>query len=166
MHKSYPFQKAFDNQNLFRPLIFKKYHPDWNKKYWKDLEHLVDQYEKIESQGSSRNVSLRPGDIVKVMTLLEKRCTRAEMNKIETMVRMGRVKPEMEKAFGVEYRKAYPVALKKARADFSRSDFQSSWEFFAIKFGLVPRSTPYKKRLRGKLVVTKDRIFVRPHRAR
>lgn len=165
MNKSYPFQKYFDNQDIFRPLIFKKYHPEWLTN-WKGLEHLVDQYEKLETQGSSRDVSLRPNDNIKIMALLEKKCTRAEMNTIETMIRMGRVNTEMARAFGIEYRKAYPVALERARADFTRSDFQRSWEFFAIKFGLVSRNTPYKKRLRGTIAVTKDRVFVRPRKSR
>jgi hypothetical protein len=144
----YRFQKYFDNQDLFRPLIFKTYHPEW-KTVWRPLEHLVDEAEANLRKGSSRNVSLRGNDDISIMTLLEKKCSKREMETIKTMIKKGSVKNELAQAFGVEYRKAYPLALRQARSDWMRSDFKRSWEFFAVKFGYEPKTAPYEKGTRG-----------------
>ena len=140
---TYPYDHYFNNQNLFRPMIFKKYHPRWT--LWKPLEHLVDQYEVEDGRGGG-NLSLQPGDREKIMNLLKKLCTPAELKTIDNNIRHGNEKAEIETAFGVEYRKAYPEAYRRAYEDFYRSDFRYPWEFFSKKFGLVPKDTPYTRR--------------------
>jgi hypothetical protein len=144
----YRFQKYFNNQDRFRPPIFKTYHPEWNT-VWRPLEHLVDETEANLRKGSSRNASLRGNDDISIMTLLEKKCSKREMETIKTLIKKGGVKNELAQAFGVEYRKAYPLALRLARSDWMRSDFKRSWEFFAVKFGYEPRNASYEKRGRG-----------------
>ena len=160
----YRFQKYFNNQDLFRPTIFKTYHPEWAT-IWRPLEHLVDELEANMRRGSSRNIILRRNDDISVMTLLEKRCTRKEMETIKNLIRVGRVKEELATAFAVEYRKAYPHALGRARADFMRSDFKHSWEFFAVRFGYEPKSAPYEKRRRGSSADALDQRYSHKRKA-
>jgi hypothetical protein len=128
------------------------------------MEHLVDEYERNETRGSYREVTLRPGDDVKIMMLLERTLSPREIKNVENIIRMGRVRYEMAVAFGVAYRRHYPEALRRAKLEFERSDYRYSHEFFAHKFGKVPRSVPYHKRPHGQLVVTRDRIFLEPRK--
>ncbi|MBI3684608.1 MAG: hypothetical protein HY235_29915 [Acidobacteria bacterium] len=154
----YAFEYYMDHQDLFRPLIFKTYLPHWH--LWRPLEHLVDEYERMEREGGAGKVTLRPGDDIKIMALLEQRCTPHEMQVIRTNIKMGRVREELATAFCVLYRKEYPLALERAQRDFRHSDFLHEWEFFAMKFRKVPPNTPYEKRPPGKLVATVAKIYM------
>ncbi len=155
----YPFQKCLDRQDLFRPLIFKGYHPRWAYVWW-PLSHLVDKYEEIERRGGMEDLTIGPGDELKIMMMVERECNPLERKQIENLIRQGSVKKVMADVFCAMYRKVYVEALELARRDFRHSDFLHEWEFFAIKLNLVPRGTRYEKRPPGKLVVELNRIYL------
>lgn len=154
-----PFQKYFDRQDLFRPLIFKGYHPRWATVWW-PLGHLVDRFEEIERRGGLEELQIGPGDELKIMMMVERECGPLERKKIDDLIRQGSVKKVMAEVFCAMYRRVYIEALEAARRDFRHSDFLHEWEFFAVKFRLVPPGTKYEKRPPGKLVVTDNKVYL------
>jgi outer membrane protein OmpA-like peptidoglycan-associated protein len=135
------------NQNVFRALYFKHYYP----RYWlwrqRGLEYLVDLYEK-EGASPGAFLKVRPSDYDKLMEVIEQVADYDNFQKIESDYLSGK-RQEVAEAYEVEYRKAWREAKARAEEDFEASDFRHPWEFFAVKFGLVPKDTPYHKRQKG-----------------
>ena len=143
---SYKFQYWCDNKDELRPHIFRNYYP----RYWlwrsRRLDYLIDQFENEYKPGGSGSVTIRPADLGKALEIVEMLADYDDWKMIEMWVKTRDRVREITTAYEVEYRKAYRIAYDRAYKDFRRSDFRSSCEFFAIKFGLVPRTTPYRLR--------------------
>jgi len=113
------------------------------------LDYLIDQYENENRPGGSGWVKIRPPDYDKALEIVEMLADFDDWQKIKDWVRTRNREQEVTTAYEVEYRKAYHIAYGRAYQDFSNSNFRSSCEFFSIKFGLVPKNTPYVKRPGG-----------------
>ncbi len=143
---TYKFDYYCNNKNEFRPYIFRTYYP----RYWlwrsRRLDYLIDQFEDENRPGGSGSVTIRKGDYGKALQIVEMLADYGDWKNIQEWMKKGSRVAHITTAYEVEYRRAYQIAYERAQKDFRRSNFQSSCEFFSIKFGLVPRNTPYKLR--------------------
>jgi hypothetical protein len=142
---NYPYQFQLDNQDLFRPLIFKAYHPDYQR-LWSKIPHLIERLEKLHTIQQDEYVWISPSDADTIIKLIDTYFSEAEIRLTVSELNQKPILEELAECLAIIYRGQYDVAQDQAEKDFDRSDFRYDVEFFAHKFNMVPPNTPYTKK--------------------
>jgi|GEM_PF-6546316 len=144
---NYPYQYWCDNQDLFRPLIFMKFHPDYNS-FWRQLQldHLIKRFEELHTINMDHYIWIDSKDEIAIINLIDHYFRENEIGNTLNDMKIRNRHDVLAECFAIIYRNQYDEAIRRCDLEFSQSDFRYQCEWFAHVFGKVPGDTPYTKR--------------------